>query len=236
MKKKELIPACMPKTFEEIRETALSVRGLVETIQLDIMDGKYVPEKTWPFMHKNDFILEEMKSGEKGFPLWEELNYELDLMVERPEKTLDTWLSLGASRVIFHYASVSDWDKIRRIDPVIRNFTPIGLALTIYDDLEEIFRLIDEKIVDFIQVMGIARIGYMGEPFTEKSLEVIRQIKEKYPELVISVDGGVSEHTIPELRELGVERFVSGSAVFGGGSIEENIHFLKEEIEIKDNK
>ncbi len=230
MQQKELIPACMPKTFEEIGEYASLVLDRVSTLQLDLMDGKYVPEKTWPFFHKRDFFLEDIQKGEIGLPFWEKINYELDLMVQRPELTIETWLSLGASRIIFHYASVHDWDVIKNIDPVMKNFVEIGLAVTIHDNLDDIFPLIDEKVVDFVQVMGIARIGFQGESFDEESLDVIGILKEKYPHLTLSVDGGVSERTISRLRDAGVQRFVSGSGVFGGGLVDENIEHLTQLI------
>ena len=139
---KELIPACMPKDFEDITEVAESVIHSVRTIQLDIMDGKYVPEQTWPFFHKNDYDLKDLKDEKKGLPLWEDINYELDLMVERPELELDTWLHIGASRVIFHYQSVGDWKIIKEIDFAVRDFIEIGIAVTIHDNLESIFTLL----------------------------------------------------------------------------------------------
>jgi ribulose-phosphate 3-epimerase len=226
MKEKELIPACMPKDFEEIQETTSLVLGYVKTIQLDLMDGKYVPEKTWPFMFENDYHLEDLKKEDEGLPYWEQINYELDLMVERPELNIEKWLSLGASRIIFHYASINDWEIIKNIDLVVRDFTEIGVAITIYDNLDDIFTLIEEKVVDFVQVMGIARIGFQGEHFDGRSLDIIRTLREKYPEMTISIDGGVSEYTIPDLRDAGVNRFVSGSGVFGHGIVGENIEYL----------
>ncbi len=228
--KKELIPANMPKDFYEIEDVAASVRGLVQTLQLDIMDGKYVPEKTWPYTSQSKTSFQQIINGDIGLPFWEELNYELDLMIERPELQIEEWLSFGASRVIFHYASIHNWEKVKNFDAVLRSFTQIGLAITIYDDLENIFPLIDEKIVDFVQVMGIAHIGYQGEAFDERSINIIKTLKQRYPELTLSVDGGVSAKSIPLLREVGVDRFVSGSGVFGGGLIEENIHFLNDLI------
>lgn len=225
--RKEIIPACMPKKFDDISGVAASVRHNAQTVQLDLMDGKYVPEKTWPFIYSNDYHLEDLKKEDRGFPLWEDVNYELDLMVERPELDIDTWLTIGASRVIFHYASVHDWDLIKNIDPVLRNFVDLGLAVTIHDNLEDIFPLLDEKVVDFVQVMGIAQIGFMGEPFDEKCLDIIEVLRKKYPEMIISIDGGVSEYTIPDLRDVGVDRFVSGSGVFGHGMASENIEYLR---------
>jgi ribulose-phosphate 3-epimerase len=190
------------------------------------MDGKYAPESTWPFIYGTDRYLVSLEAQDTALPFWEDINYELDLMVERPEERLDTWLGIGASRVIFHYASVHDWEKIKNIDHGIRNFIHIGLAITIHDNLTDIYPLIDNDIIDFVQVMGIANIGYQGEPFQEESLDIISNLKERYPDLVISIDGGVSVDTIADLHDAGVDRFVSGSGVYGGGSADENIYAL----------
>jgi len=226
-----IIPAIMPESFEDITTQTGLVLQHVQTVQLDLMDGKYVAEKTWPFLYGSDRDLAQLKTEDGSLPFWEEINYELDLMVERPEENLDTWLHIGAARVIFHYASVHNWEKIKNIDHVIRNFIKIGCAVTIHDTIEDIYTLIDEKIIDFVQVMGISHIGYQGELFEEKSLDIITGLKERYPDLVISIDGGVSIDTIAELSLAGVERFVSGSGVYGGGVASENIEYLEDLIQ-----
>lgn len=223
-----IIPAIMPQQFEDIEINVSMVKRHVPMVQLDLMDGKYVPEKTWPFYYGTDYNLESLRKQDIAFPFWEDMNYELDLMVARPEEMLGTWLAVGASRIIFHYGSVHDWQKIKDIEIGLRNFTQIGLAVTIHDDLEDVYKLIEEKVVDFVQVMGIAQIGYMGEPFEPQSLEIILKLKAKYPDLTITVDGGVSYETVPELASAGATRFVSGSGVFGGGMAKENIYELEQ--------
>jgi len=227
----EIIPAYMPKKFDDIAGVAGSVRRDAQTIQLDIMDGIYVPVPTWPFMFDLDYKLEDLRKEDNGFPFWEDINYELDLMITKPEDTLDTWLGIGASRVIFHYASVADWEPIKNIDHVLRNFVQIGLAVTIHDNLEDIFPLIDGGYFDFVQVMGIDHIGYQGEPFDERCFDVIDVLREKYPDMIISVDGGVSEHSVADLADAGVNRFVAGSAIFGQGLARDNIHYLQDIID-----
>lgn len=224
----EIIPAIMPDSLEELSSHARSVLSVTEIIQLDIMDGKYVPESTWPYRPGGRRDIESFQSGDEGLPLWEDMNYELDLMVTRPEEDINTWLSLGASRIILHFASVKDWSGIAEIDEVSRSFVEIGVAITVNDNLEEVYRLIDEGVVSFIQVMGIETIGYQGEPFVPEAIDVINDIKRAYPDMVVSVDGGVSVETIPLLYEAGASRFVSGSAVFGNGIPEENVERLYE--------
>jgi len=226
----EIIPAIMPESYEEIESSVRLVRHSVHTVQLDLMDGVFVPEETWPFLSgSNDLPL--FQKGDLGFPLWNDMNYELDLMVARPEERLEDWLGMGASRIVFHYASVHDWNKIHQIDHIARNFIEIGVAITIHDTLEDIYPLIDEKVVDYVQCMGINEIGYQGEPFEPKILDVIKTLRKKYPELPLSIDGGVSTETIESLYQAGITRFVSGSSVYGSGMPSENIDDLYQKLE-----
>jgi len=227
----EIIPAIMPEKFDDIESWVSTVRHNAETIQIDIMDGKFVPEKTWPFMYNEDYRLRDMKNEDAGFPFWEEINYEIDLMVSRPEERLEDWFATGASRIIFHFKSVHDWNKIYDIDPVMRDFVEIFLAVTIHDDFEEVSRVLSLGSFDGIQVMGIEQIGYQGEPFTATSLEAIKRVKESFPGMVISVDGGVNANTIQDLRDAGVDHFVAGSAIFAQGIASENMDHLYSLIE-----
>ena len=224
----EIIPAIMPEKFEDIESWVQTVRHDAQTIQLDIMDGKYVSEKTWPFMYNEDYRLRDMKREDAGFPFWEEINYELDLMVERPEQRLEDWFATGASRIIFHFKSVHDWNKIYDIDPVMRDFVEVFLAVTIHDDFEEVSRVLSLGSFDGIQIMGIEQIGYQGEPCTPMAIEAVHRVKESFPGMVIAVDGGVNRETIQDLQDAGVNHFVAGSAVFAQGIASENIQFLYE--------
>ena len=67
--------------------------------------------------------------------------------------------------------------------------------------------------------MGIARIGFQGEPFDERVIEKIKEIKKHYPEMIVSVDGGVSLENAQALIEAGATRLVSGSAIFEDSDI-----------------
>jgi ribulose-phosphate 3-epimerase len=49
----------------------------------------------------------------------------------------------------------------------------------------------------------------------------------KYPNLPLSVDGGVSFETAPLLKAAGATRLVSGSAIFGSENIEEAVTEFK---------
>ena len=69
----EIIPALMPRTFEELRESAERFIGIAPIVQLDVMDGIFVSEKSWPYSEqKKD--LRDLVLGGDAFPFWEDID------------------------------------------------------------------------------------------------------------------------------------------------------------------
>ncbi len=227
-----IIPAIMPESYDDIYEKARLVMHAVDTVQLDLMDGEYVPPRTYPFHHGGIVSEQALKHlEEEGLPFWQDLNYELDLMVARPERFLESFLAFSPSRIIVHFASVHNWERVISFSDELSSLIDFGLAITVFDSLEKVGKILDRGSFSFVQCMGIEKIGYMGQTFTEEVFSLIEWVREHYPNLIITVDGGVSEHTIENLAEAGVSRFVSGSAVYHHGIPEENVHFLDSLVE-----
>lgn len=210
----EIIPAIMPEDFYHIEDDVKAVADYVTTVQLDIMDGKFIEGKTWPFIKKNDAYFEKIQKEEAGLPMWETVDYELDLMIERPENSINEWLAIGPKRIILHLESLLDPVATLEDLAAVRDIVEIGLS---FDDDVEVTEL-DQymEMVDFVQVMGIDEIGKQGQPFEVRSLYNIEYLHNKFPDLPISVDGSVNEDTIEKFRAAGATRFVAGSAVYDG--------------------
>ncbi len=233
----EIIPAIMPKSFEDLNEDLSLVSGLVSHVQIDVMDGVFVPSRSWPYV-KND---DTKKSGiadpdfaqivkeEGGFPLWEELDFEVDLMVSNPRVAVPEWIAAGAKRIIVHVESMSEpkaiLQEIKSTLPSIDSFlyTEIGIALNPETPNEVVEPLIVAELVDFVQFMGIQKIGFQGQPFDERVLEKISSLRAAHPDVTISVDGSVNMETAPRLVEAGANRLVIGSAIFESENIPEAI-------------
>ena len=76
--------------------------------------------------------------------------------------------------------------------------------------------------------MGIAKIGYQGQPFDGQVIQKIQDLRKQYPEVTISVDGGVNFETAPKLIEAGATRLVSGSTILQSNNPEKTIEQLKQ--------
>ena len=73
--------------------------------------------------------------------------------------------------------------------------------------------------------------GFGGQSFMPDQLAKVKQLRQKYPEVPIEVDGGLSEKTVDQAAEAGANVIVAGSAVFGAKDPSEVISVLREAIE-----
>ncbi len=224
---KEIIPAIIPEDFYDLQGKMSLVAGLAPLVQIDVLDGKFTPEASWPYNVEEDKNFLDIVRGEKGFPYWEKIDFEVDLMVEDPFTFWEDWFNAGAKRIIFHIESKTNWETIiaefkkHSVEKDLPFYTELGFAINIDTPLEKLLPVIAQA--DFIQCMGIARIGFQGEPFDERVIEKIKEIKKHYPEMTISVDGGVNLDNAGRLVEAGAERLVAGSAIFEDSDISSTI-------------
>jgi ribulose-phosphate 3-epimerase len=208
----EIIPAIMPQTIEEANQKAALVPEAL-SVQLDLMDGQYVPEATFPY-----------NSNDKMSPLDIGM-FELDLMIKNASERIPEWLGLGATRLIFHIEAEENLlDNFQKHQDGLIGVER-GIAVGINTPMEEVDALV--PYVDFVQFMGIENIGFQGEEFSERIIEKIDSFGKAYPDVVISVDGGVNASNLQLLKQLGVNRAVVGSAIFGEGDPAENLEELE---------
>ena len=222
----EIIPAIMPKDLQDLEDKACLVYKNVKTIQLDLMDGEYVEAKTWPFFPKHKEDVEGILNG-KALPFAESVDYELDLMVLSPERDLKKYIAMRPKRIIFHARSIENHlsflELLNSFD--LKDEMDFGVAVGANENLDYAEDLI--KAMGFVQIMGIDNIGHQGESFNENVFAQIESLKEKYPGVIISIDGGVNLENAKRLKDAGVDRLVSGSTIFKSENKEEVINELR---------
>lgn len=73
--------------------------------------------------------------------------------------------------------------------------------------------------------------GFGGQKFMSSELPKVQALRERYPNLNIEVDGGLSEGTIDQAAEAGANVIVAGSAVFGANDQADVISKLREAVD-----
>lgn len=218
----EIIPAVLAKNFSELNEKLSKFVNITKMVQIDICDGKFVPSLSWPMGKYDEESVERILNEEDGLPFWEDLDFEFDLMVINAHKKFDFFTRLGAKRMVFHLeAETEDSFKefLESLDPYFKDNLEIGISINTTTKIDKLDPFIN--LVDFVQFMGIEKIGFQGEPFDEKVLKQIEELKNKYPDVKVSIDGSVNENTAEALIEKGADRLVIGSALLKSYDIRE---------------
>lgn len=219
----QIVPAVLATTLEEIAQKILIAKDITTEVQVDIVDGSFAAPPTWPYAESllaNTSVLPPFVQSES-------MNIELDLMVDDPERTLATWMNMGARRIIFHLESTLHMkdilETLQREYGYEKGFMTSSLAIGIAINVETRLELLEPYLdsIDFVQFMGIKRIGVQGQPFAKEVLPKIEVFRRKHPEMPIQVDGAVSFETAPALLRLGVQRIIVGSALFSTFDIQQ---------------
>jgi ribulose-phosphate 3-epimerase len=161
------------------------------------------------------------------------MDFEADMMIKDPETVAEKWIEAGAKALVLHIESspkildlVKDLRKTYGYAGDTLASVEIGIALNINTPNEELDIFLEKNpeghaLADFIQFMGIKKIGYQGQPFDDEVLKKIKDLRKKYSDVVISVDGGVNFETYQDLIKAGANKLISGSALYESDNIKE---------------
>jgi pentose-5-phosphate-3-epimerase len=218
----EIVAALLPENFEHLKNEVEHVQKAVKWVQIDIVDGKFAPTKTWPYNQRDFENWQKLIDQEIGLPVWEKINFEIDMMVLDQIGAAKDWISVGASRVIGHIEAfnknnfgeefILDEEKLSEFFALRDDFNvELVMSLNPSTDNSALDSFIDK--LDGVQFMGNDRIGYHGVELDEKVLTKISDLRKKMPNLPIGIDIGVNFETLEKLRDAGVTRFSSGSLI-----------------------
>jgi ribulose-phosphate 3-epimerase len=212
----EIIPAIIAKSYEEFEARIKKVEPYTSRVHLDIMDGKFVPNETIGGY-------EELDTFVKKFPKTK-LRFEVHLMVNEPEKIIDAWLETPVDKYLIHWES-TDEDLTGLIKSKGHTF---GEVINPETTVDEIAGWIQK--FDLIQIMTV-HPGSYGAKFLPEMAEKIRAIHEKYPNLPIQVDGGVTPQTAPLVVGAGVTLLACGSFIQTSEDAGKAIEQLRKAVE-----
>jgi ribulose-phosphate 3-epimerase len=187
----------------------------IDYIHLDIMDGNFVPNKTWDIEEIENFITNHRK------PL------DVHLMVSDIKKYIDDFSKLDPEYITFHYEATSDPANV--IAYIQSNGIKAGISINPSTDVEELLPYLSK--VDLVLVMSV-EAGKGGQKYIstiDEKIDELELVRKAYNyNYVIEVDGGITNETIIECAN--ADMFVVGTYITGSDNYEEKIKELKSSI------
>ncbi len=184
----------------------------VDYIHVDIMDGKFVKNKTMPYR--------EMKTIYK----YTSKRLDVHLMVENPMKYIPLYAELNTEYLSFHVEADCDTERALRF---IREYSiKAGLAISPNTPVSDLIPYL--PYLDMVLVMGVEP-GKGGQEFIEETADRIKELKglfkEYHASIVINVDGGINESTAKMCQDADI--LTSGNYIISSNDFQEKISSLR---------
>ncbi len=212
---KLIAPSVLAADFANLQaDIELLNNSEADYIHIDIMDGVFVPNISF------------------GFPVCQAIHkvakkpMDFHLMIQDADPYLEDCIKSGAEIISVHF------EACRHLHRTVTQIQALGAKAgvvlnphTPVDSLEEIL-----PFVDLVLLMSV-NPGFGGQKFIESTFSKVMKLKAMVEtvdrEILIEVDGGVTDQNAGKLFDAGADILVAGSFVFNSDDPAATIKNLK---------
>jgi ribulose-phosphate 3-epimerase len=210
-----IAPSILSADFARLAEALAEIeRGEGDLVHVDVMDGHFVPNIT---------IGPPVVKALRGAT---ELPLDCHLMIEHPQRYVDSFLAAGASMISVHVEA--DPHLHRALSQIREGGARAGIAINPATAIESLGDALD--YCDYVLVMTV-NPGFGGQKFIAGVVPKIRKleamVRGRGLDVAIEVDGGIDPSTARSVVDAGAQILVAGSAVFGTADPAEAIRTLR---------
>src|SRR4030043_27788 len=185
----QVVPAIIAKSKAEFEQKLKFIEPYTKMVQLDVMDGKFVPNVSLNnFKIITDVITRPASSAGKIF-------FELHLMVKNPDKIIDKWLKLArVKKIVFHWEAIVGKNEEQRIKALIKKIKSYkiqaGIAINPKTQIEVLRPF--ARDIDYVLFLTV-NPGFAGQEFQESVLYKIKNFRKAFQSVKIAADGGIND-------------------------------------------
>jgi ribulose-phosphate 3-epimerase len=214
-----VVPSILSADFARLGEQVAEAQaGGADRLQIDVMDGRFVPNIT-----VGPLVVAAVRR-QTTLPL------EAHLMIVEPERYVPDFAEAGADVIIVHQeVSIHLHRTIQQIKGLGKK---AGVAINPATPLAVLQEILND--VDLVLCMTV-NPGFGGQEFIPSMLSKISRLRAMIQQhganCDLEVDGGIHAETAPLVVQAGANVLVAGSAVYGDpGSVADGIAKLRAAI------
>jgi ribulose-phosphate 3-epimerase len=211
----KISPSILSADFSILGEEIKSLeKAGADLIHVDVMDGHFVPNITM-----GPPIIKMVRRFTK-------LPFDVHLMISPVEKYIKAFADAGSDIITIHPEAT---DNLKRAVTTIKSLgKKAGVSLNPKTPISALMDVINE--IDLILIMSV-NPGFGGQSFMSEVLPKVKELRqminEKKLKIDIEIDGGINFETAPLAIKAGANILVSGTAIFAGGTLKDNILKLR---------
>ncbi|MBM5786258.1 MAG: ribulose-phosphate 3-epimerase [Candidatus Fonsibacter sp.] len=211
----KIAPSILSADFSILGEEVknLDMAG-ADYIHVDVMDGHFVPNITF-----GPVVIKKIRKYTK-------LPFDVHLMISPVEKYIKDFADAGADIITIHPEAT---DNIERCVKTIKSLgKKAGVSLNPKTPISSLEKVIDT--LDLILVMSV-HPGFAGQSFMPEVLSKVKELRKiinaKGLKTDLEIDGGINFETGALAIKAGADVLVSGTTIFSGKSLKDNIQKLR---------
>jgi len=195
-----------------------------DQIHVDVMDGVFVPN-----ISMGPAVV-AMADRVTDLPL------DVHLMLFHPQDHIEAFAKAGADTILIHIEAECDVeDTLRRIRDLgcragITINPPTALDTVCEGSGGSFFQPLEKGLVDEVLVMSV-NPGFGGQSYIAEVENKVAEIRRRYPEMLISIDGGIDLETVKSAAAHGANLFVAGTSLFKAPDMKEAIAQMRANAE-----
>lgn len=187
-----------------------------DQIHLDIMDGVFVPN-----ISMGPAVV-AMADRVTDLPL------DVHLMLLRPQDHIEAFAKASSDTILIHIEAECDVEntlkKIRDLG------CKAGITVNPPTPVDSIFEVLEAGLVDEVLIMSVYP-GFGGQSYITEVESKVAEVRRHWPEMPISIDGGIDLETVKPTAAHGANLFVAGTSLFKAPDMQEAIAQMRASAE-----
>ncbi len=205
-------------------------RAGVDQIHMDIMDGVFVPN-----ISMGPAVV-AMANRVTDLPM------DVHLMLLHPQNHIEAFAKAGADTILIHIEADCD------VEATLKKIRDLGCKSgitvnppTALDDFfqgleknkgagSSCFKCLEKGLVDEVLIMAV-NPGFGGQKYITTVEAKVAEIRRRFPNILISIDGGIDLETVKPAAAHGANLFVAGTSLFKAPNMKEAVAQMRANAE-----
>ncbi|CAG99716.1 Rpe1 [Kluyveromyces lactis] len=193
-------------------------------LHIDIMDGHFVPNMSLgqPVVESLRKVIGKYNDPDTKLP---RAFFDCHMMVSEPERWVEDFARIGCDQFTFHYEATKD--PVALVKLIKKHGMKAACSVKPGTPVDVLYELAPS--LDMALVMTVEP-GFGGQKFMADMMSKVKDLRTRFPNLNIQVDGGLGKQNVELAAEAGANVIVAGTSVFRAHDPADVIGFMKTKV------